>query len=79
MIKRYSAPACSLSVGNPSPRICDAVGEILSEQSKNIIRVNCIRTTENGVHWGKAAVTTVITRGCSLIPRKQGAVNQQRQ
>ena len=40
---------------------------------------NCIRTTENDVHWGQATVTTVITIGFPLMPQKQGAVNQQGQ
>ena len=38
-----------------------------------------IRTTENDVHWGQAAVTTVIIIGFPLMPQKQGAVNQQGQ
>ena len=40
---------------------------------------NCIRTTENDVHWGQAMVTTVITKGFHVMPQKQGAVNQQGQ
>ena len=40
---------------------------------------NCIRTTENDVHWGQVAVTTVITICFPLMPQKQGAVNQQGQ
>ena len=38
-----------------------------------------MRTTENDVHSGQTAVTTVITIGFPLMPQKQGAVKQQGQ
>ena len=40
---------------------------------------NCIRTTENDVHWGQAVVTTVITIVFFFDASKTGAVNQQGQ
>ena len=44
------------------------VVSLASPRNDYSYKSNCSRTTENDVHWGQAAVTTVITIGLPLIP-----------